>query len=139
MFRAPLPYAPGILSGNDGSDPPSIMMLVDLQHHDWGQALSFAFADHRHATIGCNRCVAVWPPYQVVKTAGLNLPSFHHMHVCTKPDWCDATVGLQLVSGCPTTGYWIKGGSPRILRSGLGLGLPEVHQLLASCNWTSSR
>ena len=28
MFRTTLPYAPGILSGNDGSDPPHIMMLI---------------------------------------------------------------------------------------------------------------
>ena len=33
----------------------------------------------------------------------------------SKPDWCDATVGLQLLSSCLTTGKWIKGGSPRIL------------------------
>ena len=28
MFRTTLPYAPGILSGNDGSDPLHIMMLI---------------------------------------------------------------------------------------------------------------
>ena len=77
--------------------------------------MSFAFADHRYVTFGYNRDVAAGPPYQLVKTAGLNLPSHHYLHVCTKPDWCDATVGLQLVSGCLTTGNWIKGGSPRIL------------------------
>ena len=60
--------------------------------------------------------------YQVVKTAGLNLLSFHYLYVCAKPDWYNATVGLTSfrleVSGCLTTGYWIKGGSPRILASG---------------------
>ena len=61
------------------------------------------------------RTTAVGPPYQVVKTAGLNLPAFHYPHVCIKPDCCDATVGLQLLSGCLSTGKWIKGGSPRIL------------------------
>ena len=52
---------------------------VDLQYHNWGQALSFAFADHRHVTFGYNRYVAAGPPYQVVKTAGLNLPAFHYL------------------------------------------------------------
>ena len=52
----------------------------------WGQALSFAFADHRHATLGYNRYVAAGPPYRAVKTAGLNLPTFQCLHVCNKPD-----------------------------------------------------
>ena len=41
-------------------------------------ALSYAFADHRHVTLGYNRYVAAGPPYRVVKTAGLNLPTFHY-------------------------------------------------------------
>ena len=71
------------ISGNDGSDPTHI---VDLQYHNWGQALSCVFADHRHVTLGYNRYVAAGPPYQVVKTAGLNLPTFHYLYVCAKPD-----------------------------------------------------
>ena len=74
-----------------------------------------SFSDHRHVTFGYNRYVAAGPPYQVVKTAGMNLPSYHYVHVCAKPDWCDATVELQLLAGCLTTGKWIKGGSPHIL------------------------
>ena len=88
---------------------------VDLQHHNWGQALSSVFADHRNVTLGYNRDVAAGQPYRVAKTASLNLVSFHYPHVCTKPDWCDATVGLQLLSGCLTTGKWITGGFPRML------------------------
>ena len=34
MFRTTLPYAPGILSGDDVPDP--TCYAVDLQHHDWG-------------------------------------------------------------------------------------------------------
>ena len=53
-----------------------------------GQALSSVFADHRHVTLGYNRYVAAGQLYQVVKTAGLNLPTFHYLQVCTnyKPD-----------------------------------------------------
>ena len=77
MFRTPLPYAPDTVSGNAGSDPSHIMMLVCLQQYDWGQALNFALADHWHVSFDYNRYVAARPPYQVVKTTGPNLPSFH--------------------------------------------------------------
>ena len=46
-------YAPGTLSGTDGSDPPHIMMLI---------CNIMMGPDHRHATIGCNRYVAAGPP-----------------------------------------------------------------------------
>ena len=39
------------------------MMLICM-HHNWGQAMSFAFADHRHVTLGYNRYVAAVPPYR---------------------------------------------------------------------------
>ena len=60
--------------------------------------------------LGCNRCVDAGPPYRVVKTAGLNLPTFHYLHVdmCIKPNWCDAAVGTTALR-LSNTGKWIKG------------------------------
>ena len=46
----------------------------DLQCHDWGQALSFDFVDHRHVTIGYDSYVAAGSSHRVIKNAGLNLP-----------------------------------------------------------------
>ena len=48
-------------------------------------------------------------------TRTLRPPGIRHRHLPYHTMPCDATVGLQLVSGCLTTGNWTKGGSPRIL------------------------
>ena len=84
MFRTPLLYAPGILSGNAGSDP-THTYDVDLRYHNWGQAASFASTGYRHVTFGYNCYLAAGPHYRVVKTTGLNLISSHFLHVYTKP------------------------------------------------------
>jgi hypothetical protein len=99
---------------------------VDLHHHNWGQALSFAFANHRHVTFGYNHYVVAGPPYQVVKAAGLNLPTFHYLHVCIKPDWCDATVGLQLLSGCCPNNWEVDKGRISAHTSVDTFGRPDV-------------
>ena len=63
-----------------------ILICIVLRHHNWGQALSSVFADHRHVTLGYNRYVAAGPPCRVVKTTGLNLSPFITCKTSTKPD-----------------------------------------------------
>ena len=69
--------------------------------------------------------MAAGPPYQVVKTAGLNLPPFITCKSASSRIDVTRRLGYNYFPAVVlTTGKWIKGGSPRILVD--TFGRPDV-------------